>query len=42
MEEKIACLITEEDLTSICQGLERMQRLPKDHDKISANDLVAF
>ena len=42
MEEKIACLITEEDLASICQGLERMQRLPKDHDKISANDLVAF
>ena len=42
MEEKIACLITEEDLASISQGLERMQKLPKDHDKISANELVAF
>ena len=42
MQGKIACLITAEDLQSICKGLENMQKLPPDHEKMSANSLVEY
>ena len=42
MQEKITCLITAEDLASIVKGLENMQKLPHDHEKMSANSLVEY
>ena len=42
MQGKIACLITADDLQSICKGLENMQKLPPDHEKMSANSLVEY